>query len=81
MPRDPGLPFKVYCLRSGSAERKVIANFGSNFEAEAFIHAELLKSPERGTDAGRIWGCGGKDGDGHFWIETPQLTASVRHQR
>jgi hypothetical protein len=78
MPQAPHLPFKVYCLRGGTAERKVVAEFARYIEAEAFVHSELLTSPDRGTDAGRFWGCGGKGGDVHFWIESPQLTASVR---
>ncbi len=73
--------FNVYRVRSSggeSAERQLVGSFVRYIEAEVFIHSELLRYSHHGTEAGCFWGSDEKGGHIHFWIQSPQLTASVR---
>ncbi len=74
--------FKVYrvCSTGGeSAERQMVASFVRYIEAKVFIHSELLSYPLRGMRAECFWGSDDHGGHVHFWIQSPQITASVRN--
>jgi len=73
--------FKVYRVRSAggeSAERQMVASFVRYTEAEVFIHAELQSYPAHGTNALCFWGSDDEGAHVHFWIQSPQVTASAR---
>ena len=78
MTEDPNLHFRVYCLRTGSAERELVGCFARYLEAEVFIYSELLHCADFGTDTGRFWGSVRDGGNVHYWVESPHFAASAR---
>ena len=74
---DRDFPFRVLSRRSDTGERRTVGHFARYIEAEVCIHSALSKCTIRGTDSGRFWGTNSDGESAHYWVESPQLTASV----